>query len=243
MRCGLIIADRHHKADEQLHPSYVLVKKFAKTLLPDFVVDLGDTLDLEYFSNFDEGNVPEGDWEDDVDLVNSELDFWQSVTKEVHWLQGNHDERAERAAKKVKNYALKKTINYERRFSIQERGIKYYRITDSQPVKMGKLHFAHGWFWNKYHGYTHLDRFAGNIVYGHVHTFQVFSKFLQSRNEEIQSWSIGCLSDKQPNYVKGRPTGWQNGFAILYLRDDGNFNLYPINIIKNKFVWAGKEWK
>lgn len=66
---------------------------------------------------------------------------------------------------------------------------------------------------------------------------------LEARDEEIQTWSIGCLCDKSPDYAKGRPTGWQHSFAVLYVNDDGSFNLYRINIIRNRFIWDGKVWQ
>ena len=102
-----------------MHPSYQLVKLFAKDFKPDFAVDLGDSLHLDYFSKFEEGNEIDGDWEDDVDLLNRELDYWQElVGKEYIWLQGNHDERAERASRKIQTTAFKKSLDYLRRFHV-----------------------------------------------------------------------------------------------------------------------------
>lgn len=242
MKQGIIFGDVHRKSTESPHPSYLLVKKFAQSFKPTFVVDLGDSLHLDYFSDFEEGNILEGDWENDVSLLNVELDFWQElVGEEFHWCEGNHDYRAVRAAKKIQNIALKQSLDYVRRFNIKERKIKFYPITEGAG-KIGKLHFTHGWYWNKYHAWTHLDRFSGNLIYGHVHANQQAHKFLAAREEEVQTWSIGCLCDKSPEYVKGRPTGWQHSFAIVYVHDNGNFNLYRVNIIKNQFIWAGELW-
>ena len=244
MKRGLIIADRHHKVKEPLHPAYQLVKSFAKEWKPDFVVDIGDTLDLDYFSEFSREKVSvlaDCDWEDEVDFLNRELDDWQEYTKEYIWDEGNHDYRARVIGERVP--AFKKTLDYVRRFHLKDRGIKFHLITDDSPGKIGKLHHTHGWYWNKYHASKHLDKFSGNIVYGHVHVFQQHSKLLAAQGEEVQAQSIACLCDKQPDFVKGRPTGWQHGFAAVYLGDNGNFNLYPVNIIKNSFLFEGREWR
>ncbi len=242
MKRGLIIADTHLSANDPVHPSYQLVKNFAKDFKPDFVVDLGDTLHLDYFASFNADDIKllaENSWEKDVDLVNRELDFWQGVCGTFHWIQGNHDERTERVAKKAPFFA--ESLDYYQRFHLKARGIKFYRLVQN-PLKIGKLSFIHGWYYNKYHTSKTLDEYGGNIVYGHVHKFQTCSKIIKAKNEETQAWSLGCLSDKEPEYKKGQPTNWQNGFAVVYIKDNGTFNLYPINIIKRGFVFENREY-
>ena len=244
MRKGIIFADTHLSVKEPFHPSYLLVKKFAKDFKPDFVADLGDSLDLEYFASFNKEKVSsvDGDWEGDVDLLNGELDWWQGITKDYYWMQGNHDERAERMAVAINTAAMRTSLNYERRFHIKERGIKWKRLVD-QPGKVGKLHLIHGWFYNIYHAKKTLEYLSGNVIYGHVHTRQTHSKHLTAFNQQIQGESIGCLCDKQPDYKKGVPSGWMNTFAVVYMDDKGNYNLYHINIIKDSFIWEGREWR
>ena len=242
MRRGIVIADTHLLSPEDEHPAYTLVKRFASDFKPDFVVHIGDALDLPYLGPYCEDDImvqAQGCWEDDVSLLNRELDFWQKLTPEFYFIQGNHDERTERAAKSAPKFAA--SLAYERRFDFKGRGIKYYRLVDD-PLKLGKLFLIHGWYWNKYHARKTVDEFSGNIVYGHVHKFQTQSRVLTARKDEIQAWSIGCLCDKQPEYVKGRPTGWQHGFAILYLGEKGQFNLYPANITKGSFMFEGGEY-
>ena len=40
------------------------------------------------------------------------------------------------------------------------------------------------------------------------------------------------------------PNAWVNGFAIAYIRPDGHFNLYTIDIIRGEFVAPdGKLYK
>ena len=218
------------------------MKKFAEDFKPDFVVHLGDALDLAYFSIFDAENVQvqaKGNWEADVDLVNRELDSWQKICPAFYLVQGNHDERAERVSKEYPKFAA--SLDYATRFHLKDRKIHYSRLVDP-PLKLGKLHYIHGWYYNLYHSKKTVDEFSGNIVYGHCHGFQSYPKILTARAEELMAWAIGCLCDKQPDYVKGRPTGWQHGFGITYLRDKGNFNFYSINITGRGFCWEGREY-
>lgn len=243
MKRGLVIADTHLAAYEDLHPSYRLVKRFAKDFRPDFVVHLGDFLELAYFSKYDEYNIEvqsKGSWENDVDLVNREIDYWTSVGGDFYFLQGNHDERTERIAQQTPKFA--ETLDYPRRFHLRDRKVPYFRQVDG-PLRLGKLALVHGWYYNIHHTKKTLLEYGGSIVYGHVHGFQTYAKVLQATGSEIQAWSIGCLTDKQPEYRKGRPTGHQNGFGVLSLGQKGSFTFLPVNITKHGFIWDRHEYR
>ena len=243
MRRGLIIADMHLLSYEKVHPSYELVKRFAKDFKPDFVVIDGDMLDLPYFSKFDRDNLEvqaKGNWENDVKLANTELDFWQRQAKDLYFRQGNHEFRLEVAAGEMPKMA--DSLDLGTRLGFRDRGIRYTREIDA-PIKFGKLSVTHGWYYNIHHAKKTLMEYGGSIVYAHVHKFQSYSKVLQATSLEIQAWSIGCLCDKQPEYVRGRPTGHQNGFGIINVADSGNFNFYPVNVTKWGFIWDKHEYR
>lgn len=243
MTRGIVFADVHADSRYKLHPSYLLVKKFAKIFKPNWVVDLGDSLDLQYFSSFDKDKPLKllgASWKNDVALWNEELDFWTRLTKDYTWMEGNHDYRAVCAAEQ--DGIMADSIDYVEAFRIRERGIKWITMLE-QTAHRGKLFFTHGWYTNKYHTSKHLDEFAGNLMYGHKHAFQTHSRVLAARKEQVQAWSIGCLCDQNPFYLKGKPSQFQNGFAVVYMDRKGNFNVYPINIIHGRFIFEGKEYK
>lgn len=243
MRRGLLIGDMHLLSSEEVHPSYTLVKKFVKDLKPDFIIIGGDMLDLPYLMKSKQVNVDvqaKGNWEADVQIANKELDYWQKYSPEVQFRQGNHEFRLEAAAEEMPRMA--DSLDLAQRLRFKERGIRYSREVD-KPIRLGKLSVTHGWYWNIHHTKKTLMEYGGSVVYFHVHKFQSFSKVLQATSYEIQAWSIGCLCDKQPAYVRGRPTGHQNGFGIVNVSDSGNFNLYPVNITKWGFLWDKHEYK
>ena len=193
--------------------------------------------DFSYLSSYDKDNLKKirnKTFRKDYDLGKRELDFWQKICPSVLVLQGNHDERVDRLI--LREPRWEGVIEVEEELDFKERGINYYRQIEP-PVKLGHLHLIHGWYHNIHHARKHLDEMGGNVCYGHLHTFQTFSRRLPAYNEEIAAWCLGCLTDKQPDWVKGRPTRWSNGFAVVYLGEDGNFNLYPIRIINNQFMW------
>jgi predicted phosphodiesterase len=241
---GLVFGDCHLDAHEEIHPVYQLFKDFAKDFKPDFIVDLGDTLDLNYFSTYSRENlVVLGDcnWEEDVDLLNWELDYFQKIVGgNYHWRLGNHDYRTVRMGERVP--AFRDSLNYRKRFHVAARGIHMYEPEDP-PTKIGKCNFIHGWYTNLHHAKKHLERYSGNIVYGHVHKRQTFSKELVAEGKTIHAWSLGCLCDKQPHYAKGMPLHHEHGFGVLYVDEDGNFNFYPVDINGGKFMWDGYVWE
>ena len=242
VRRGIIYADTHLSHTEEEHPSYSLVKQFGRDWKPDFAIDLGDWLDFDYLSKFTENDdlSREGKrLQKDVDLALRDLDEWAEITSEHVKLQGNHDARLDRLIEAQP--AFEWLVAPEKLFEFVQRGIHYVRDRE-QPYRLGKLNVIHGWYWSKYHAQKHLDALSGNVVYGHVHAFQTASKVLEAQGDEIAAWSLGCLSDKAPSYKKGRPSGWQNGFAVVYVDECGRFNLYPIRIIGGAFLFEGKQY-
>lgn len=243
MKKVLLIADTHSQVEEKPIPAYDLTMKFAKAWKPDVLVHLGDIGDWDFISVFSRDLIRklEGKtFKKEFDAIERELDVWQAIAPEVVLLSGNHDERVYTAIDRAPT--LRGYVEYENALSLKKRGVKFIRDTE-QPYKVGKLNIVHGWFFNKYHTYKHLDVFSGNIAYGHVHRFQTFSKVLAASHQEIQAWSLGCLCDKEPEYMNGCPSGWQHGFGAVYVGDNGDFNLYPVNIIKDRFSFEGKEWR
>ena len=242
---GLIFGDTHMVAGQPLHPSYEVMKAFAFHTAPwDFIIDLGDTLEIEYFASFNKDAVEyqaNGNLDRDYDLVRSELDEWQFLTKDYIMLQGNHDERVDRFA--LKYPSLRGKIEYDNAMGLTKRGVKYIPLVD-QPYKIGKLYTCHGWYSTINSAKKHLEMIGGNVVFGHIHKFQSYSQCIPAKNEEIMAWSLGCLCGKLPKWKKGAPTGWQNGFAVVYMDSKtGRFNLYPVQIIDGEFTWEGTRWQ
>ena len=243
MKRWLIIPDLHWDAREDFHPSYLLTKKFAKDFKPDGVLFLGDLFDFAYISSFNKDllkTISGKTFMADYYLGNEELDFWQGITKgPVIIRQGNHDRRVDIVVDKTP--MLEGMIEVERKLYYKERNIEYFKEVDN-PTKLGKAYFIHGWYTNQNHAKKHLQAMAGNIIYGHTHAVQTYTIILPAYKEEISAWSIGCLTGKSPDWMKGRPSSWSNAFGIFYLKDNGNFNFYVVRIIDNQFIWNGRLW-
>jgi hypothetical protein len=58
----------------------------------------------------------------------------------------------------------------------------------------------------------------------------------------IKAKSIGCLCKFDMPYMKQRPSNWVNGFSVAYIRQDGTFNEYTINIVNDHFTFGNKRY-
>jgi len=242
MKSAVYFADRHLAHDEPSHWSWELFLKFLADFKPDILVDGGDHLDLSYISSFNKEKLLllEGKrLKKDFELLNTELSLLRQFCSRMLYLEGNHEERLQRAIEKQP--LLQGMAELETNVDFKGMGIEYYPL-DKQPVKIGKLHFLHGVYTSKYHAHKHVSEYGGNVIFGHVHKFQSYYHGIPLRDDEIGGNAIGCLCAKNPEWLK-TPGHWMNGFAVIYFDDAGNFNLYPVLMEKKKFIFAGKEYK
>lgn len=240
----LVIPDLHLDATEEIHPAYKLVKKFAKAFEPDGVMFLGDVLDFAYISSFEEKNlrlISVKSFKPDFDLWKRELDYWQTLTGTIWLREGNHEERITRYIDK--NPQLKGALELEEQCEYAKRGLLYAKVLDP-PTKIGHCNFIHGWYTNLYHAKKHVTMMGESIAYAHVHDVQSYSLKTLANDHEVCAWSLGCLCDVQPDWLKGRPSRWMHAFATFYVnKRTGRFNLYPVRIFDNEFIWDGHLWK
>jgi len=238
MKSCVFFADRHLRHDEEPHWSWVLFTRFLKDFKPDILVDGGDHLDFNYLSSFDKEkllHLEDKRISRDFEQLNAELAILRKSCGEMKYLQGNHEERIDRAIEKQP--VLQHLIELENNIDFKGLEIDYYPLT-KQPLKVGKLHFLHGVYTNEHHAKKHLTKYMGNVAYGHIHKFQSYYQGIPLRDDEMGANAIGCLCDKNPAYLRG-PGHWQNGFAVIYFDDKGYYNLYPVIMTKKRFMFNG----
>ncbi len=236
----LILPDCH--IGETTDKVYKVVKKYIKQNKFDEIILLGDFMDVNSLSawDYDKKRLMEGKrFQNEVKNVNNELDFLAKYTKKITYLEGNHENRIERYLDK--NPEMEGMIEVQKVLNLEERCIKYIKM--NELYKKGSCYFTHGMYTNKYHANKHMTMLGCNIVYGHSHRPQVDTMNMKMQ-KPITSVGLGCLCEKAPDYMKGRPAQWQNQFAVVYLANNHkDFNLYPTTIVKNKFIIDGKLYK
>jgi len=144
-----------------------------------------------------------------------------------------------------KNPQLEGLIEYYNILDFKKRNIKFIRWIEKNGGRgcydIGKLRLIHGEYTGQYHAAKTSNSYSKNVVYGHTHDIQSFTK-ITNDGDIHQAQSIGCLCQLSPGYMKGRPNKWVNGFGVLYTRDDGTFNVYTVIISNNKFTFNDKTY-
>ena len=228
--------------DTRVPKEYQLFKKFVKDFKPDEVMLGGDFMDVSALSHwdYDKKRKMEGRrYNKECEVANKELDYLQKYSKKVTYLEGNHEQRVQRYLDK--NPEMEGIIEIPLVLNLYERGIKYYPL--NTYYKLGHLYFTHGLYTNEFHAKKTLLNVGKNIVTGHLHTNQTYMLSMMFQ-KPIMAYSMPCLCNKSPDYLQNKPSNWMSGFGIVYLNTKtGNFNLYVVNMINNRFIWNGKEYK
>lgn len=169
------------------------------------------------------------------------------------WIEGNHDDWEQQLVEEQPE--LDGLQRGPSRFSdapgslgLEERGWQF--VPCGTSFKKGFLTFIHGetltGIGNQVagiHAKKAVEAYATNVVYGHMHQPQTFTKILP--HDTTQKWQAHCMpiiGATNPSYLRNRPTAWLNGFGIVEFRADGTFNVYPVIVVNGKFSFGGKVY-
>lgn len=225
-----------------------------KIIKPDGITLNGDIGDWSTFSRHDRFSPPKCHWTDSQFLDASEREYFHlnifldklqylAPQAKKRYNFGNHEQW-------VVDFINESPRARKAQFSIEERlsleGRKYevnpYTTLKGQRhfTQLGKLFITHGLYTGQHHAKKHVDMMGQSVLYGHLHDIQVYSK-ITPQDVSHMAWCNGCLCDMGPNYLKGNPTNWNHGFAIVYKWPNGEFQVDIIRIQDGKCVVNGQE--
>lgn len=238
--------------DRQAHE---LLYKFAEWYQPNVHLHIGDCLDLCGISRHTADQFItqyENPIKAELLSCGSHFDTLAAINPkaELIWLWGNHDDRLRQLAEK--NPALRGLIDDEiallREFGRCDNAgrIKIVKLDDYEDdFAIGKLHFAHGFSSCKHVAAKHVEEYDESVMFGHAHTIQMFTKV--HRGQPKAGYCIGHLVTRAARkYLKGRPTRWALGFALVeYRKTDGFYtaHLLPIAGDNPGFLYGGQDWR
>ena len=194
-------------------------------------------LDLSYLSKYDEAKfqLREGKrLQADVDMMRRELDYFEKCSGSLIYLEGNHEDRLRRRVEATPEFEGLLTWKRLLKFDVKPQ--------IEQPIRLEKSHLwvLHGQNYSIHFCANNAKQYMINTACGHTHRIQSFS--MRGLDKEIGAWGIGCLCDKNPEYLNGRMNSWQHGFAIIDIWGK-NFTFHNIHMVDNKFVWDGRLWE
>ena len=118
-------------------------------------------------------------------------------------------------------------------------------IPENGIINFGHLYFTHSTYINDFHSKKTAINYRKCLLYAHSHDLQSYVAHSPiDSNEKILAKSIGCLCNRNPEYLEGKPNRWINSFNVAYIRSDGTFNEYDCVITNGKFTAPnGKTYK
>jgi hypothetical protein len=223
------------------------VWEFIKDFKPHRVVVAGDAHDWTAVSSWLadqsralEGGTIESNYEDLRSSVLTPL--YRAIPRDcdVVLQKGNHEGRLERAIEIHPNgrgfWELEKNLRMYKRLTI---------LPQNSVVPLGPdLVVVHGEYaTGQHHAKKMVEAYHTSVLYGHRHTFQSHTLVSPVTSSNFYTGqAIGCLCTLNPEFLKGKPNAWVNGFAYVYLQLDGSFHHVPIVIVNNKFYANGHRY-
>jgi predicted MPP superfamily phosphohydrolase len=237
----ILFGDTHLEQDVATDPSYLLLKQVVQKLKPSKIICGGDLADFSYISRWSEGlpGMQEGKrLKEDFTTIENELKFFKKYAKEVVFYEGNHEARVRKYLEK--NPVLKGLLSLE---DICAKENVEYITTQQQPNKLlPDLYVAHGLSFNKFFTSWTVERMNENIITFHTHRTQNFT-ISYPTGKIVTGYGVGCTCSTNPTYLAGqRISGHTNSFAILYVDDDGSWQIDTVIIKDNSCIVAGKKY-
>jgi predicted phosphodiesterase len=211
----------------------------------------GDQLDFECISHHTKGKglyrQPDAYANDlegfDRDVL-TPLETLLGKTCEKYWIIGNH-ERFEHDVIE-EHPELRGTLDHVKILRLKERG--WTIIPLGHCVKIGKLRVIHGETLSgignqagNFPAKKAVELYAASVLAGHTHAPQTFTRVSPVEyNDKWQGHISPIAGAVNPGYLRNRATAWLNGFNVIELFPNGNFNYYPLIVIGGQAAYGGK---
>jgi predicted phosphodiesterase len=241
----LVLPDMHGKYLDMSAWNNILtyVRKQEKW---DSVIQLGDLCDFDAISHWNKTNLRKilgKTIDSEYQHVNRVLDDLADATDNAPTtvIQGNHDFWIERYLDE--NPQMVGMLEMEANLHFDDRGINFVKFWEKGEIhKLGHASFIHGTYVTKYHARKHAEAYGTNVFYGHVHDIQSYSYERAGDNATFVGQSLGTLCRYNMEYLRGKPTKWQQAFAVFYVMPDGFFWYNVIRIFNAGFVVEGEYY-
>ncbi len=204
--------------------------KYIKDFQPDTIILGGDLIDASGTHGVD-GFTPDkierevlgdkGYYARDVKLMKGLVTEVMSNAPRAKLvvLEGNHEERYQRIAKRYPE-SFKDKFNFQRD-SLPKGSVWIPYGNYDSFYRIGDTLFTHGTLYPEVHAKKYAYFYAPDkVVYGHIHDFQAYTMHRGDPGKSPKyAVTAGCLCSLTPDYKKGSPHKWTNGFVSFVTRD------------------------
>lgn len=241
---AMVVVSDHH-VPHQDDKSQNAVLQFMDDVKADIFTILGDFLDFGCISHWNQGRNKTLEMQrlkSDYIKGNVLLDEYDKRLPkgcEKHFFKGNHEVWVDDLIDKTPQ--LEGLVEPESQLFLKERGYKIYPYNHIEPF--GKLNLTHGIYAGGNPTKKHLNELKVNIMFGHTHTLEVIMASSAAREIAFSGYNVPCLCNLAPDYMRLRPSGWTHGFAVVYLYENGYFEVNMIRILDGRFIYNNKVYQ
>ena len=237
----LYVADQH--VPEYNVPANRAIQKLMEDIKFDGFRIVGDFMDMGPISHWNEHKrktLETQRLKEDYAVGNVLLDEYDkrlpsNCDKAYFW--GNHEDWYNQLIEKFP--VLEGMLNPTEELNLIKRGYKVYEEIN-YIEKIGRLAVTHGVYANVHAVKKHIDEFKTNVLFFHTHRIGSRSSSSPAKEIAIIGYNVGCLCDKNPDFLRNRPDKWSHGFALVYYMPNGYFFVQNIRIIKGRFIFNNK---
>lgn len=209
----------------------------------DHVICLGDLLDFNVLSSHNKGKprLVEGQRIQEQFCAGSHV--LQTINNMVkpkglsYFIEGNHEYRA--VSYMGAHPEQSDLWSVPDNLKLKDMGWEWVPYwSKGKVLTFGKATFIHGRYTGSSHPTAHLTAYLKSVFYGHTHSIESRSLTTEGDYKTRVAQSLGCLCVK-PEWLKGAPNKWMQGFAEFSLYADGYYCYTVHPIYKNRFTAGG----
>lgn len=238
----LALGDVHlpHQDDEAV----ACALGIARAWRPDLVVQVGDMCDAGQWSSHARKSRREARavaWQQELALAGLLCDEIRAAAGgEVWWMLGNHEARAERELLAMPwGEGIADLVSPE---VVVGRSRPWLTIhpygagpADWPEIAPG-LVVVHGLDEGRHATAAHLQTCAPfSVLHGHTHRPAHVYRSLPGGGYQ-HAVSPGCLSDLQPGWLRGKPSGWAHGAVLILVAADGAWDVSLVSIHRGRAI-------
>lgn len=218
--------------------TWAAVLKYIREKQPNEILLGGDFLEMESCSQH--SVFVEQAFVDDIEAGKAALQALRRAAPlaRITYLEGNHETRLQRFTA-ARAPSMRGALTIPDQLGLAELGVEW--VPEGKLVKRGHLHFVHGYWANVHHAKKHLDKYGVSVAYGHTHKPQVFTD-ADGVGRIRAAWGMPCMRTLRPEWLKGAPAGWVNGFGVFYVDDRGEYTALPVLTFDGRFRLEGRVY-
>jgi predicted phosphodiesterase len=238
---GVALFDIHYPEHDEA--ALEVTFEFLKDFKPDWLILGGDQMTLDAISSFNRRKIKlrenkrlkkeyDGFQRDVLDRLEEIL----PAKCKKYFIIGNHEYRIDRL--KEYNPTYEGLIEVENNLNLKN----WIIIPFNNVFNIGDMHFTHGWYYNLHYTKKTVLEAQKMIFVGHVHIPQTHTAVSPAYALPKQCVGVGCLCNRNPEYMEDKPNAWVHQFLFWYMFDDGTFTYFQPTIINGRCIINGKVY-